>query len=352
MKLLPSVAILIVTVIMGQLIGTSLAESEEVSETGALEAPDREEIKRVARAHALQLIRNRVEELESNETLSKEEKQKRLAVFLTDLGKGINSMENIIERTETVVDGLSASLGAGLEPGERAVVTRTARQLNNKLVLGRTLINAKESSVRREGLRLLEEAALAGETEALDLLIASLGDDDSTFVRESMRRLANISKSELPEVVAMVKNSGLEGQLISMLPTLEGAEHTRALTALTSLGNPAAVQGWRQIYVKDGQGERNRISAAQSLKKLGSPQEYNQMLSTYDADLLSTEGRTARNAISNLGRLGGSDAKTSLKRALDADPKGTNARRIERALRELERGPRTNNRGGNRGGRR
>ena len=36
------------------------------------------------------------------------------------------------------------------------------------------------------------------------------------------------------------------------------------------------------------------------------------MLATYDSDLQSAEGRLARNAISNLGRLGGDEAKAVL----------------------------------------
>ncbi len=337
MKLIPSTIILIATVASGYFLGTSLVDDEILDQTEVSKAPDSAETQRVARKHALRLIERRVAEFEASRNVSKEEKDKKFFASVADLSQTINDMNEIMERTEGVVDGLKDSLGEDLNPGERAVVSRTARSLSDKLVLGRTLISATQSSIRREGLRLLEHAAMAGESEALRLIIQSLNDGDASFAREAMRRARNLAKSADQTVLDMVKESGLEGDLVAMLPSKKGADFRTVLDALTALKSPAAIQGWRQVFTADSGGNRNRMTAARSLKELGSPQEYQQILTSYDADLASGEANISRNAVNNLRRLGGEEAKKTLQRALVADPQGPNARSIKNALRRMER---------------
>ncbi len=348
MKPIPATLILLVTVIGGHLIGTNLAEAHEENVATLEEAPSQGELERIARARALELIRGRVAELESENPETEEEKAARLEAESNDVARQISAMDDIMLRTENVVTGLAKSINPDLDPGERDIVLRTAQQLNNDLILGRTLLGAKENVVRREGLRLLQKAAEAGESEAFTLLMRSLNDSDSTFAKATLRVIGQLARSKDKAVSKMFKESGLEGELVALLPTLEGSEQRSALNALTALKNEAAVQGWRQIYTQDGQNNGNRISAARSLNQLGSSQEYSQMMSTFDAQLSSPESNVSRSAINNIRRLGGDAAKATLQRALDADPDGSNARSIKRALRRLEQGGRRSFRRGRR----
>lgn len=333
MKLIPATLILVLSLAGGQFIGRALIDEGPGTETNEDLGPDSEEIQRIARARALELIREQF--AASASEVSEEEKRQQLEAAVSEVGQDLSEMDQIMGRTEKVVDGLADSLGSDLDPGERVIVTRTAAKLNNKLVLGRTLITATEDSVRREGLRLLEQAAREGEVEAVALIMRAMNDMDTSFAAEALRRATSLASDKKNKEI--VQKSGLEERLVAMLPTADGSTQTRILRALTALENPAAVQGWRQIYSKADVRMRDQITAARSLKDLGSTQEYSQLLSRLDADLASTEGRTARTAINNLRSLGGDDAKAALKRALDADPEGSNARSIERALRRMDR---------------
>ncbi len=342
MKLIPATLVLLITVVGGHFLGTSLAEASEEKVATLPEPPSQDEIENIARARALELIRGRVAELESERPETEEEKAARLEADSNDVVRQIAAMDDIMLRTENVVTGLAKSINPDLDPGERDIVLRTAKQLSNDLILGRTLLRAKERVVRREGLRLLQKAAEAGELEAFAILMRSLNDSDTTFAKATLRVIGQLARSKDKTVSKMFKESGLEGELVAMLPTLEGREQRSALTALTALKNEAAVQGWRQIYTKDGQNNGNRISAARSLNQLGSSQEYSQMMSTFNAQLASPESNVSRSAINNIRRLGGDAAKVTLQRALDADPNGNNARSIKRAIRRLEQGDRRN----------
>ncbi|MEE9394829.1 MAG: hypothetical protein V3W41_20260, partial [Planctomycetota bacterium] len=130
-----------------------------------------------------------------------------------------------------------------------------------------------------------------------------------------------------------------------------GAAKKTLLRSLSGIGHPSAEPGWLTIYSNLENNDRNRTEAARELRKLGRTGPYDELVSTNAQLLRSGESRDFRNALRNLGRLGGDEVKLLLQAELASNPDGKDARRIRQTVRRLERPPRIGGGRGNGGGR-
>ena len=318
MKLFPAAIVLLVSVGLGQVLGRALVQEDDLAGEQSTEGFSSLEVQDIARQHALELMRSREEQ---NQVEGKGAQD--LEDASSALRQKVTLMEEILSRTEKVLDGLESSLESGQDPGEQVVLMRSMAQLNDPLALGRILIQARELEVRRRGLQLLQKAALNGEREAIDLLLEAVRESDEDYVRWVVMTLTTIARRvNTKEVLDVLRAAGLDRWLEEYWARGEATTERRNLRwGLLAFRTPSAVQAWQQEFDAEGNSVRVRAVDAVNLRILGHPEASARLFAELSEQLVGDDrGRigSVLNALTRLGTPGGDRIRQFMETTTDA----------------------------------
>lgn len=323
---------------LGVLSAHFVASKEDVSDLESHQLADASAVRQFARSQAMDVLAARNAEAAQKKVELDENAEKELALAAVSRQAEIDALTLEIERLQKAV-ALAESIAQ--KPFNRAEydVQVVTKDLIEPLARGKIFLKSGDSAIRLAGVRSIVAAARQGKPEAFTILNGLLVDGDTEVAKEAARSVRRLSEDGDAARISALAAAGVEKTIGDLIGAQTGREQRQSLEILTDLKSAQAVPMWREIFTRPqdgGRGNQDRLTAANRLRKLGSPAESNQILIEATTDLSSSDRPTARRALQSLTDLEDPQAKVALEAALAAQPEGGMQRQIKSALQQIE----------------